>query len=86
MKVLAAKGARCPKEDKPREYITDTEPVDVPDDSTYYRRLIADGSLVLVQQSNGQERIESSSVIPAASGISQKDSEQVGMTKKGGKG
>ena len=46
MKVLAAKGARCPKEDKPREYITDSEPVDVPDDSTYYRRLIADGSLI----------------------------------------
>jgi len=47
MKVLAAKGLKCPKEGKPREYITDSEPVDVPDDSTYYRRLIADGSLLI---------------------------------------
>lgn len=47
MKVIAVKGARCPKEDKPREYITDTEPIDVPDDSTYYRRLLADGSLII---------------------------------------
>jgi hypothetical protein len=46
MKVLAVKGQKCPMEGKPREYITDSEPVDVPDDSTFYRRLIADGSLI----------------------------------------
>jgi len=45
MKVLAAPGTRCPKENNPREYITDKKPVDVPD-SAYYRRLLADGSLV----------------------------------------
>lgn len=45
MKVMAAKGRKCPKEGKPREYIGDAEVVEVPD-TTYYRRLVADGSLV----------------------------------------
>jgi hypothetical protein len=44
MKVQAAPGAKCPKEGKPREYITDNMPVEVPD-SAYYIRLVADGSL-----------------------------------------
>ena len=46
MKVSAAPGARCPKEGKPRQYITDNVPEEVPD-SAYYRRLVADGSLIL---------------------------------------
>ncbi|OPY07253.1 MAG: hypothetical protein A4E68_01935 [Syntrophaceae bacterium PtaB.Bin095] len=46
MKVLAKPGAKCPMEHKPRAYITDLVVVDVPD-STYYRRLLADGSLIL---------------------------------------
>lgn len=46
MKVIAKKGARCPREGRPREYITDAGAVDVPD-SAYYRRLIREGSLVL---------------------------------------
>ncbi|KAF0145116.1 MAG: hypothetical protein FD156_1227 [Nitrospirae bacterium] len=51
MKVLAAKGLKCPMEGKPRTYIPDSgEPVEVSDGSTYYRRLIADGSLVLEAQ------------------------------------
>ncbi|OPY06546.1 MAG: hypothetical protein A4E68_02386 [Syntrophaceae bacterium PtaB.Bin095] len=45
MKVLAKPGAKCPMEHKPRAYITDSVPVDVPD-SIYYRRLLADGSLI----------------------------------------
>jgi hypothetical protein len=45
MRVLAAPGTRCPKEGKPRDYITDSTAVTVPD-SAYYRRLVADGSLV----------------------------------------
>jgi len=44
MKVMARPGAKCPKEGSPRDYITDRTPVDVPNTS-YYRRLIADGSL-----------------------------------------
>lgn len=48
MNVTAAKGTKCPKEGRPREYITDTAPVDIPD-SAYYRRLIRDGSLVAVE-------------------------------------
>lgn len=47
MKVQAAPGAKCPKEGRPREYITDNTPVEVPD-SAYYLRLVADGSLVAV--------------------------------------
>lgn len=48
MKVLAEKGIKVPKEDKPREYITDAEAVDVPE-TAYYLRRIADGDLVTVK-------------------------------------
>jgi hypothetical protein len=43
MWVVSAPGTRCPKEGKPREYITEVAQ-DVPETS-YYRRLVADGSL-----------------------------------------
>jgi hypothetical protein len=46
MKVHAAPGRKCPMADNPRKYITDDAGgTDVPD-TAYYRRLIADGSLV----------------------------------------
>lgn len=45
MKVIAAQGMLCPKEGSPRDYITDTEPVDVPE-TVYYQRLVNDGSLI----------------------------------------
>lgn len=45
MKVKAAKGTQCPREGKPREYITDSKVVEVPA-SPYYLRLVRDGSLV----------------------------------------
>lgn len=44
MNVIAKKGTKCPKEGKPRKYITDSAPVEVPG-TAYYRRLIKDGSL-----------------------------------------
>lgn len=47
MIVKAAPNLRVPKEDKPREYITEDEPVDVPE-STYYLRCLAEGDLVRV--------------------------------------
>ncbi len=46
MQVSAVPGTHCPKEGKPRLYITDNVPEEVPD-SAYYRRLVADGSLIL---------------------------------------
>lgn len=46
MQVKASPGLQCPKEGKPREYITDDEAVSVPDGSVYYQKLIADGSLI----------------------------------------
>jgi hypothetical protein len=45
MKVQAAQGLQCPMEGNPRKYITDREAVEVPE-TAYYRRLMADGSLV----------------------------------------
>lgn len=45
MIVKAAPGTRCPKEGNPRQYITDSAADDV-QDSAYYRRLVADGSLI----------------------------------------
>lgn len=47
MKVVATKGMKCPREENPREYITDCNPVEVPE-SGYYLRLVADGSLAIV--------------------------------------
>jgi hypothetical protein len=43
--VKAAPGLTCPREEHPRRYITDAEWVEVPA-SAYYRRRLADGSLV----------------------------------------
>lgn len=53
MKVIAVTGIKVPKEDKPREYITDTPPegeqdFDVPE-TAYYLRRIAEGDLVIVK-------------------------------------
>lgn len=45
MRVKAAPGIQVPKEDKPREYITDGDSVDVPE-TAYYLRRLADGDLV----------------------------------------
>lgn len=51
--VLAAPGLKVPKEDKPRDYITDTPPegeagFDVPD-TVYYQRRVFEGDLVVVE-------------------------------------
>lgn len=52
MKVIAAAGLKCPKEKKAREYITDSEAVDVPE-TAYYLRLVGDGSLLLAPTNVG---------------------------------
>ncbi|ADE10476.1 DUF2635 domain-containing protein [Sideroxydans lithotrophicus] len=57
MKVLAVKGIKVPKEDKPREYITETPPegeqaFEVPE-SAYYLRRVSDGDLVIVKPKKG---------------------------------
>lgn len=53
MLVLACTGLKVPKEEKPREYITDTPPEGLPGfevaESAYYLRRIAEGDLVQVQ-------------------------------------
>jgi len=48
MIVIAQKGTKCPKEGKPRKYITDSTPVDVKG-TAYYRRLVKDGSLCIAK-------------------------------------
>lgn len=50
MLVKAAPGLQCPKEENPRDYITDADPAISVPDSTYYRRLVDDGSLVEVKE------------------------------------
>lgn len=45
MIVKAAPGLQVPREDKPREYITDADAADVPG-SAYYLRRLAEGDLV----------------------------------------
>lgn len=48
MKVIAATGIKVPKEDRPHDYVTDSEAVDVPE-SSYYLRRLADGDLLLAE-------------------------------------
>lgn len=45
MNVIAAPGIKVPKEDQPRDYLSDAEAVEVPD-TAYYRRRLADGDLL----------------------------------------
>ena len=47
MKVIAVPGIKVPMEDKPRDYINDTDAVDVPI-TVYYQRRISDGDLIPV--------------------------------------
>ena len=42
---VARPGILVPKENSPREYITESVPVDVPD-TFYYQKQIADGDLI----------------------------------------
>jgi hypothetical protein len=46
--VKANTGEICPREEDPRSYITDSIKGTEVEDSTYYRRLLDDGSLSLV--------------------------------------
>lgn len=46
MQVKAAPGLNVPMEDKPHDYITDAEAVDVPD-TAYYQRRLNEGDLVI---------------------------------------
>ncbi len=55
MKVKAAPGLKCPRENDPRSYITDDAAVEVPD-STYYLRRVADGSLVAAEPRASQQK------------------------------
>jgi hypothetical protein len=48
MKVKAAAGLKCPMEDNPKTYITDDPKGTVVPDTSYYQRLLDDGSLELV--------------------------------------
>ena len=45
MLVTATPGLKVPREDKPRVYITEAAPVEVPE-SAYYLRRLAEGDLV----------------------------------------
>lgn len=53
MLVKAAPGLLCPMEGNQGQ-IDDKTPVEVADDSLYYNRLIADGSLVPVKPKGGK--------------------------------
>ena len=61
MKVLAREDTRCPMEHKPRAYITDSKPVEVPD-TGYYKRLVSDGSLVIVSEPEPAAPVKSVSI------------------------
>lgn len=52
MLVRAAPGIKVPMEEKPRDYITDAAPIDVPE-SAYYLRRLADGDLVQAEPNKG---------------------------------
>ncbi|WP_175895682.1 DUF2635 domain-containing protein [Burkholderia cepacia] len=64
MKVMARAGLSVPKEGKPRQYITDSDVVDVPA-SAYYMRRINDGDLVR-QDAPADATEPPAAVVPAA--------------------
>ena len=55
MKVIAAQGTQCPMEINPRQYISDSEAVEVPE-TAYYLRLVDDGSLVKAPATGKQKK------------------------------
>jgi len=55
MKVIAAPGVKVPMEDKPRDYITEDEAVEVPE-SAYYLRRMADLDLVLAPTASSKKK------------------------------
>jgi hypothetical protein len=42
-------GEICPREEDPRTYVTETAKGTEVEDTSYYRRLVSDGSLVIVE-------------------------------------
>lgn len=65
MKVQAAPGTRCPKEGKPREYISDNRAEEVAD-SAYYLRLVADGSLKTIAEKEAAAKAENKTTLKAS--------------------
>jgi hypothetical protein len=53
--VIARPGCVCPRENPREPLITDSEAVTVPD-TTYYTRLIADGSLLKVKPNEQKKK------------------------------
>ena len=58
LKVISKPGTQTPKEGRPRSYLSDSAAVDVPD-TTYYRRLINDGSLLIHKDKGGKNEYKS---------------------------
>lgn len=56
MLVKAKPGEKCPCEGAPRTYITDNPKGTPVDDTSYYRRLLNDGSLTEVRGTEKQDR------------------------------
>lgn len=57
MRVIAKKGTKVPRENNYREYITDSESVDV-SETSYYNRLLADGSLEAYKEPGSKPSID----------------------------
>lgn len=66
MKVCAAPGLQVPKEDSPRQYITQDEACEVPE-SYYYLRRVSDGDLVIVGDAGVENGADKSAVKKSAS-------------------
>lgn len=49
VRVKAKENTKCPTERNPREYINDSDIVEI-ELSTYYKRRIEDGSLIIVKE------------------------------------
>lgn len=64
MKLIAAPGLQVPMADNPHRYITDSEPVEVLED-TYYHRRIAEGDLKLVVEEGERQAVAEVAPPPA---------------------
>lgn len=56
IKVVAAKGTECPKENNYRDYIGDTVPFEI-EITSFYRKRLSEGSLIVFEEKTEVENV-----------------------------
>lgn len=84
--VRTPPGLKCPREGQHRSYITDEAKGTSVSDSAFYRRLVAEGSLILCKETAGAATAapapSAASVVPAPAASQQTASDAPASTEK----